>query len=256
MIDERAIIDPKATLAPDVSVGPWSIIGPDVTVGEGSVIGPHVVIKGPTRIGKGNKIFQFSSIGEDPQDKKYGGEETFLEIGDCNIIREGCTLNRGTRQGGGITKIGSHNLLMAYVHVGHDCIVQDHTVLVNYVGLAGHVTVKNYAILGGYSGVHQYCTVGAYSFLAFGSHIRKDVLPFVMVSGTEATTFGLNAEGLRRNGFSAEKITVLKQAYKIIFKEGLTVDEAIEQLQTLKSECSEVNLFIEGLQESTRGIVR
>lgn len=256
MIDERAIIDKKATLASDVSVGPWSIIGPDVTIDEGCVIGPHVVIKGPTRIGKGNKIFQFSSIGEDPQDKKYGGEKSFLEIGDYNIIRESCTLNRGTKQGGGITKVGDHNLLMAYVHIGHDCTVHNHTVLVNYVGLAGHVTIKDYAILGGYSGVHQFCTVGAYSFLAFGSHIRKDVLPFVMVSGTEATTFGLNAEGLRRNGFSAEQITTLKQAYKIIFKEGHTVEEALTQLQALKVECPEVDLFIQGLQESTRGIVR
>ena len=200
MIDTRALIHPKAELASDVEVGPYTVIGPDVMIGEGSWIGPHVVINGPTRIGRHNKIFQFASVGEIPQDKKYGGEPTLLEIGDRNVIREFCTLNRGTAQGGGVTRIGSDNWIMAYVHIAHDCQIGNHTIFANNASLAGHVVIEDHVILGGFTQVHQFCALGAHCFTAFGSGIAKDVPPYVMVAGHPAEPHGLNVEGLRRRG--------------------------------------------------------
>lgn len=257
-IDARAVIHPSAQIAENVSVGPYSIIGENVKIGEGTHIGPHVVVKSFTSIGKNNQIFQFASVGEDPQDKKYRGENTTLEVGDHNIIRECVTINRGTVQGGGSTKIGSHNLLMAYVHIAHDCHIADHTIFANNASLAGHVNVESYAVLSGFSMVHQYCTIGAYSFLTGGTGIVKDVLPYLTVSGSahEATVFGLNAIGLKRHGFSEEVLTHLKRAYKIIFRQNLTVSQAIDELKKLLPECKEVGVLIDRLEKSERGITR
>lgn len=256
MIDSRAEIDSKAKIAENVTVGPWTIIGPDVEIGSGTWIGPHAVIKGPTRIGKDNKIFQFASVGDDPQDKKYLGEKTFLEIGDRNVIRECCTINRGTVQGGGVTRIGDDNLFMAYVHIAHDCIIANQTIFSNYVGLAGHVTVEDYAIFGCYAAVHQFCTIGAHSFIARATMVTKDVLPYLLVSGYNAEACGLNTEGLKRRGFDAEAINQLRRAYKIIFRNDLTAMQAMEELAPLVSECAAIQPMIDALQKSERGIVR
>lgn len=256
VIDQRAIVDPRARIAGNVQIGPWTTIGPDVEIGEGTWIGSHVVIKGPASIGRNNKIFQFASVGEDPQDKKYQGEKTRLEMGDHNIIREGCTINRGTLHGGGVTKIRDGNLLMAYVHIAHDCIIGSNIIFANHASLAGHVCIQDHAILSGFSGVHQFCIVGAYSFVSKATMIVKDVLPYVLVDGREAAVCGLNTEGLKRRGFSAETILQLKRAYKTIFRKGLTVPQAIAELENMITECPEVQPLIDMLQTSTRGIVR
>ncbi len=256
MIDSRAVIHPRAELASDVEVGPYTVIGPDVIIGEGCWIGPHAVINGPTRIGRQNKIFQFASVGEIPQDKKFNGEATLLEIGDGNVIREFCTINRGTVQGGGTTRIGDDNWIMSYVHIAHDCQIGSHTVIANTVSLAGHVIIEDYVILGGFSKVHQFCTLGAHCFTAFDSGIAKDVPPYVMVSGYSAAPHGLNVEGLRRRGFGAETIAHLRRAYKIIYRSNLTVKEAIEQLKEMIAVCPEVELMVTCLENSERGIVR
>lgn len=254
MIDARAIIDPSARIAEDVTIGPWSVIGADVEISSGTKISSHAIIKGPTKIGRNNQIFQFASVGEDSQDKKYHGEKTFLEIGDNNVIREYSSIHRGTVQGGGLTKIGNNNLFMAYSHVAHDCIIGNNIIFANYAAAAGHVIVDDYAILSGYAGVHQFCQLGAHSFLGVGTLVRKDVLPYVLVDGHEAAVCGLNTEGLKRRGFSADAIAALKRAYKIIFRDGLTVAQAIEQLQELN--IPEINPMIVMLQQSKRGIVR
>lgn len=256
MRDSRAIIDPAAKLHASVSVGPFSMIDANVEIGEGTVIGPHVIIRGPTRIGKHNHIFQFSSIGEMPQDKKFGNEETRLEIGDYNVIREFCTLNRGTAQDQGVTKIGHHNLLMAYVHIAHDCVLEDHIVMANSASLAGHVHIESFVGLGGMSGVHQFCRIGAYSFAAGGSMIAKDVLPYIKVSGYYAKPFGLNAIGLERHQFSKEAIECLKEAYKIIYRQNLVVADALGELQKLEATCPEVTRMRVALENSERGIAR
>lgn len=256
MIDSRAVVDPKAKIADGVSIGPYSVIGPDVEIAEGTWVGPHVVINGPCRIGKENRIFQFSSIGEEPQDKKYNGEPTLLEIGDRNVIREFCTLNRGTAQGLGHTRMGNDNWIMAYVHIAHDCIVGDNTIFANNATLAGHVNIQDYAILGGACLIHQFCTIGANSFVGMGSAISKDVPPYLMVSGQPAKPHGLNVEGLRRRDFSDQAIKSLRQAYKVIYRSGLTVVKALEQLEPLKGEYEEVALFAEFIAQSERGIVR
>lgn len=253
MIDKTAIIDPSAVIAKDVHIGPYSIIGPDVEIGEGSWIGPHVVIQGPTRIGRDNKIYQFASIGEASQDKKYAGQRTYLEIGDRNIIREFCTFNRGTGQDT-VTKIGNDNLFMAYVHIAHDCQVGNHTIFANNASLAGHVTVEDHVILSGFSGVFQFCRVGAYSFATTNSVIIKDVPPFVKVSGYYAKPYGLNTVGLQRHGFAEEVMTRLRRAYKIIYRNGLTLANAIVELQ--KMECPEVNKLVQFIETSNAGIVR
>ena len=256
MIHSTAIIDPSARIAPDVEIGPWTLIGPNVEIGEGTWIGPHVVIQGPTRIGKHNKIFQFSSIGEMPQDKKFKGEQTFLEIGDHNIIREFCTFNRGTAQDKSFTRIGNHNLFMAYVHIAHDCVVGNHTVFANNASLAGHVVIEDYVILSGFSGIFQACRVGAYSFVSMGTLIDKDVPPFVKVSGVEPKPFGLNSIGMKRLGFGEETILNLKRAYKTIYRKGLTIKQAIEELEGMLAECAEIKFFIDFIHASERGIVR
>ena len=255
-IDPTAIIDPQASLESDVVVGPWTYIGPGVEIGAGSVIASHVVIKGPTRIGRHNQIFQFASVGEACQDKKYQGEPTRLEIGDHNVIREGVTLHRGTVQDQGVTRIGSHNLLMAYTHVAHDCIVGDHVILANNAALAGHVRVGDYAILGGFTAVHQFCHIGAHVMCGAGSVVLKDIPAYVMANGNTATPHGINVEGLKRRGFSAETLTYLKRAYKIIFRQGLTREQALPLLQEMAAEESAVQLLIDSLQSSSRGIIR
>ncbi|MES2141459.1 MAG: acyl-ACP--UDP-N-acetylglucosamine O-acyltransferase [Pseudomonadota bacterium] len=257
MIDLHAIVDPKAKLAENVSVGPWTIIGPDVEIGSGTIIGSHVVLKGPTKIGVNNKIYPFASVGDNPQDKKYQGEKTYLEIGDHNVIREYCTINRGTTQDKGITKIGNHNLFMVGSHIAHDCIIGNHTIFVNNVALAGHVTVGDHAILGAYSAVHQFCQVGEYSFIAAGSMVRQNVLPYILVEGGhDARACGLNKEGLKRNGFSNEAISSLKRSYKIIFRENLTVEQALEELKSSAADYPQVKLMAAALENSDRGIIR
>ncbi|OQW90506.1 MAG: acyl-[acyl-carrier-protein]--UDP-N-acetylglucosamine O-acyltransferase [Beggiatoa sp. IS2] len=257
MIDSRAVINPKAELDSDVEVGPYTIIDAHVRIGAGTQIGSHVVIKGPTTIGCHNRIYQFASLGEIPQDKKYVGEaETCLEIGDHNEIREFCTMNRGTVQGGGITRIGHHNWIMAYTHIAHDCQVGDHTVFANGASLAGHVRIEDYVTLGGFTLVYQFCMLGKYSFSGANSLIFKDVPPFVTVWGNRAKPYGINKEGLKRHGFSSETIRALHQAYKVIYKQNLTTEQAIEVLRKDAVTCSEINLLIDFLQQSQRGIVR
>lgn len=256
MIDSRAIIDSCAKIATNVTVGPWTIIGADVEIGEGTVIGSHVVVKGPTKIGKNNKIFQFSSVGEECQDKKYKGEPTRLEIGDDNIIREGCTLHRGTVQDQGLTKIGNHNLIMGYVHIAHDCRLGDHIILANNVALAGHAHVDDWAILGGFAGVHQFCRVGAHSMIGAASIILKDVPAYVMINGNPAVSYGINIEGLKRRNFSKATLQALMSAYKIVHRKGLVVEDALQQIKPMVSKTPELQLFIDSIESSTRGIIR
>jgi len=256
LIDPRAIIDPTALLADGVSIGPFSVIGAGVEIGANTWVGPHVVINGPTRIGRDNRIYQFASIGEAPQDKKYAGEPTRLEIGDRNLIREYCTINRGTVQGGGVTRIGDDNWIMAYVHIAHDCIIGNQTIFANCASLAGHVSVGDYVILGGFTIVHQFCALGAYSFCAMGSAISKDVPPYVMVSGHMAKPHGINSEGLKRQGFDAASLRAIREAYKLIYKSKLTMVQALEQLRELQKDSSEVGVLVTFLEKVTRGIVR
>ncbi|MBI3771203.1 MAG: acyl-ACP--UDP-N-acetylglucosamine O-acyltransferase [Gammaproteobacteria bacterium] len=256
MIDSRAVIDSSARIGEGVTIGPFSVIGPDVEIAAGTWIGPHVVISGPCKIGRDNKIFQFASIGAEPQDKKYSGEPTLLEIGDRNVIRECCTLNRGTVQGGGITRMGSDNWIMAYVHIAHDCVVGNNTIFANNATLAGHVTIEDYAILGGAALIHQFCCVGAHSFTAMGSSVAKDVPPFLMISGQMAQPHGLNVEGLKRRGFTADDILALRRAYKIVYRSNLTVVQALEELKGLAQENGHVARFAEFVAKSERGIVR
>ncbi len=255
-IDERAIIHPTAKIDEDVEIGPWTLIGPNVEVGAGTCIGSHVVIKENTKIGKHNKIHAFASLGDDPQHKGYTGADTFLEIGDRNIIREYCTLNRGTEEGGGVTRIGNDNFLMAYVHVAHDCVVGNETVFVNNSSLAGHVHVSDFATLGGFVGVHQRCFIGAYSFISRAAMVTKDVLPYILVANNPSGAHGLNKVGLKRHGFTTETLASLQQAYRVIFTSKLLVADAIAELQKMVATCPEIKLLIDGLNHSERGIVR
>lgn len=256
MIDSTAIIDKRAELASDVSVGPYSVIGADVRIDSGTVIGSHVVIKGPTSIGKDNRIYQFSSIGEDPQDKKYASEITRLEIGDRNTIREFATMHRGTQQDRGVTKIGSDNLFMAYTHVAHDCVIGDHVVMANGASLAGHVYLNSHAILGGFTLVHQFTKIGRYSFAAMGSAITQDVPPFVMVGGKPTKPHGINTVGMERNGFSAEDIRLIKKAYKIIYKMNMRLEDAIDELLKLDDNNANLAELVNFLRHVSRGILR
>lgn len=253
-IHPTAIIEEGAKLAKDVRVGPYAVIGPHVEIGEGTSVGAHAVITGHTRIGKQNRIFQFASLGEIPQDKKYAGEPTRLEIGDGNTIREFCTFNTGTAQDEGVTRVGSHNWVMAYVHIAHDCIVGDHTVLANNTTLAGHVEIGDHVILGGLTAVHQFCKIGAHVITGGGSIVYKDIPPYVMAAGQPAKPHGLNNEGLKRRGFSAESLATLKRAYKILYRDGLTLQEAMVQLDEMGA--PEVNLLTEFLRRAERGIIR
>jgi UDP-N-acetylglucosamine acyltransferase len=256
MISEHAIIHPSAKLGKGVSVGPGTIIGADVEIGDGTWIGPHVVIEGPTRIGKNNRIFQFASVGDEPQDTTYKGEKTSLEIGDENIIREYCMISRGTVKGGGITRVGNANFLMAFSHVGHDCEVGNHVIMINYAALSGHVLVNDYAIIGAYSAIHQFCHIGQYAFIARATYVTKDVLPYVMIAGHNTSACGINTVGLKRRGFSSAAVDGLRRAYKIVFRKGLTVQQAIAELEQMQTECPEVVPLIDALNSSTRGIVR
>lgn len=256
MIDSRADIHPSAKIAAEVRIGPWTIIDSDVEIGNGTWIGPHVVIRGPSIIGRENRIFQFCSIGDDPQDMKYSGEKTELWIGDRNTIREFCTINRGTEQDKGQTRIGNDNWIMAYVHIAHDCIVGDHCVFSNNATLAGHVCVGDYATLGGFAAVHQFCTIGSHSFLGNAALVSKDVPPYVMVAGKTSGIRGLNLEGLKRRGFSDATLLALKKAYRILYRNHFTLEQALSQLLTLGEEDSAVRLFVDFLQKTTRGIIR
>ena len=256
MIHPTAVIDPAAELAEDVSVGPYSVIAANVTIGAGTEIGPHVVIKGTTRIGCQNRIFQFASIGEEPQDKKYAAEPTALEIGDRNTIREFVTINRGTAQDDGVTRLGDDNWIMAYVHIAHDCRIGNETIFANNASLAGHVSVGDYAILGGFTLIHQFCQIGAYSLTAFGSGISKDVPPFVTVGGIPAKAHGLNMEGLRRRGFPEESRKALRRAYRTLYREKLSLQDALTALREQAASCAEVGMLVEFLEKQSRGIVR
>jgi UDP-N-acetylglucosamine acyltransferase len=256
LIDPRAVIDPRAQLAAGVTVGPYTVIGPNVTVGEGTWIGPHVVIDGPTRIGRDNRIFQFASLGAAPQDKKYQGEDTRLEIGDRNTIREFVTFNRGTVQDAGVTRIGDDNWIMAYVHIAHDCRIGNQTIFANNASLAGHVRIDDYVILGGFTLVHQFCHIGAHSLTAFGSGISMDVPPYVTVGGSPAHAHGLNMEGLRRRGFPEDVRRLLKQAYRTIYRENRPLAEALDTLRPLAADCPELDVLVRFLENRTRGITR
>lgn len=256
MIHPTAIVDPKAELASGVEIGPYSIIGPGVRIGSGTRIGPHVVMRGPMTIGRDNRIFQFASVGEDCQDKKYKGEPTELVIGERNVIREGCTLHRGTVQDKGVTRIGSDNLLMAYVHIAHDCVVGDGTIFANNATIAGHVHVGDGVILGGFTAVHQFVHIGAWAMTAFSSAVNQDIPAFVMVRGNMAEAHGMNFEGMKRRGYSAEVIAALRNAYKTVYLRGLKIEEALAQLEADAASMPEVKLFVDSIRTSTRGIVR
>jgi len=256
MIDSRAIIDSTAKIGKDVTIGPFSVIGANVEIGDGSWVGSNAVIKGRTKIGKENKIFQFASIGEDPQDQKYKGEDTGLEIGDRNIFREFTTINRGTVQDIGTTRIGNDNLFMAYVHIAHDCVIGNHTIFANNASLAGHVHIDDFVVLGGFAAIYQFCHIGIHAFVASAALVAKDVLPYIRVSGAWAKPYGLNTEGLRRRGFSQEQRNLLKEAYRIIYRQGLTIPEAIPKLEKLRDRLPEVEEFIKILQTAKHGIAR
>lgn len=255
-IHPTAIVDANARLEPGVEIGPYAIVGADVEIGSGTRIGPHATIVGPTRIGRDNRIFQFASVGEDPQDKKYAGEITRLEIGDRNRIREYVTIHRGTVQDRGVTSIGSDNLLMAYTHVAHDCRIGDNVIMANAASLGGHVEVQDWAILGGFTIVHQFCRIGAHSFCAMGSVVAKDVPPYVMAGGHPAEPRGINSEGLRRRGFSDEAIAAIRRGYRALYLAGLKLDEALERLRGLAATAPEVAALADFVAERSRSIVR
>ena len=257
-IDSSSIISNKASIHPDVIIGPFCIIGDDVEIDEGTNILSHSVIKGPTKIGKNNIIYQFSSIGEDTPDKKYKGENTKLIIGDDNIFREGVTVHRGTIQDKGITKIGNKNLLMAYTHIAHDCSVGDNNVFANNAGIAGHVSIGNHVVLGGYSAVHQFCNLGDYSFAGMNTSITMDVPAYTKVASNPARVIGINSVGMSRNEIPPESISLIKQAFKILYKKGLKLDDSLKQIDILKSETSDsyLEIFTESIKSSSRGILR
>jgi UDP-N-acetylglucosamine acyltransferase len=256
VIDPRAIVSPRARLAVDVQVGAFTVIGDDVTIGAGTIIGPHVVINGPTQIGAGNRISQFASIGDAPQDKKYQGEATRLEIGDRNVFREFCTVNRGTTHDKGVTRIGSDNLFMAYTHVAHDCVVGDKIVMSNCATLGGHVHLGDWVIMGGFSGVHQFCKVGPHAFIANNTAVTRDVPPFVMAVGQPAEPHSINSEGLKRRGYSEEQIRNLRNAYKILYRSDLKLADAVAQLKELGASQPEVAELVEFIGTSARSLVR
>tara|TARA_B110000116_G_scaffold164270_1_gene142074 strand:+ start:25 stop:795 length:771 start_codon:yes stop_codon:yes gene_type:complete len=256
MIDETSKIDPKADISSDAVIGPWCIIGPNVSIGSGTVIESSVIIRSNTKIGSNNRIFQFSSVGEDPADKKFTGEETWLEIGDNNIFREGVTLHRGTGSGGCLTKIGSDNLMMPYVHVAHDCIVGDNTVFANNVAISGHVVVGDWVILGGYAGVNQFLKIGDHAMIGAMSHITNDIPAYVIVSGRPASVRSINAIGLERRGFDKETVADIREAFKIIYKRNYSLQEAIDQLKAMSENCKALEILIVSLESSEKGIHR
>jgi len=256
MIHPTAIIDSSARIHPTANIGAYTIIGADVEIGESTTVASHVVIEGPTKIGKHNRIWSFSSLGGDPQDKKFHGERSLLEIGDRNTIREFCTLNRGTQDGIGITRIGNDNWIMAYVHIAHDCIVGNNTIFANAASLAGHVTIDDFVILGGFTLVHQFCQIGTHAFTSMGSIINRDVPPFVTVAGNFAEPRGVNSEGLRRRGYSSERITSIKRAYKTLYKSGLPLAEIRQTLTDEAKDVPDLRLFVEFMERSQRSLLR
>jgi len=255
-IHPSCLIDPGASIGEGVEIGPWTIVGPGVVIGDACKVASHVVLKGPTRIGRNNKIFQFSSIGEDTPAIAYSGESTTLSIGDNNIIREGVTIHRGMQQHNGETIIGNNNLLMAYVHIGHDCVVGDHVIMANNSSVSGHCNVGDYANIGGYAGVPQFRNIGAYTHIAGLSLVLKDVPAFVTAGGHPASAVGLNLEGMKRRGLGKPVIDALKQAYKVVYRNGLLLGEALEQLDESAAQCPEVAIFVQSIRDSQWGIVR
>ena len=256
MIDPHAIVSPQAELAADVDVGPFSVIGPGVRIGPRTVVGPHAVITGQTTIGADNHIYQFASLGDAPQDKKYAGEPTRLEIGDRNVFRESCTMNRGTIHDRGVTRIGDDNLFMAYSHVAHDCVVGSNTVFANCASLAGHVEIGDWVILGGLSAVHQHCKIGAHAFLAGGAIVTRDVPPYVMVAGNPSSPHMVNSEGLKRRGFTEEQVRSVREAYRLVYRSDLKLSEALERLEPSAREQPALRLFVDFIRSSTRSIIR
>jgi UDP-N-acetylglucosamine acyltransferase len=256
MIHATAIVDPAARIGASVSIGAYSVVGAGVEIGEGTSIGPHVVIEGTTRIGRDNRIFQFASIGAIPQDKKFGGEESRLIIGDRNFIREFVTLNRGTGDGGGATRIGNDNWIMAYAHVAHDCVVGNHTVFSNNATLAGHVEVGDYAILSGFAGVHQFCRVGAHAFIGMGCLVNGDVPPFVMVAADYGRPRGINSEGLKRRGFDTDRIAAIKRAYRTLYLGNRPLADARAELASMAADSKDVAVMLEFIDASERALVR
>lgn len=256
MIHPTAIIHSGARLAQGVQVGPYAVIGEHVEIGEGTTIGAHAVIVGHTRIGRNNRIFHHATLGEAPQDKKYAGEPTRLEIGDENTIREFCTLNTGTVQDLGVTRMGNMNWIMAYVHVAHDCDIGNQTTLANCTQLAGHVSIGDHAVLGGFTGIHQFCRVGAHAMTGVGSVVLADVPPYVMAMGNTAEPHGINSEGLKRRGFSAESISGIRRGYKTLYKSGLSLEEAKQALRRQADDCRELEMFVAFIESSKRSIIR
>jgi UDP-N-acetylglucosamine acyltransferase len=256
LIDSRAVVSSGARIHEDVVVGPFAVIGDEVEIGRGSRVDAHAVIKGPTTIGVENHVYSFASIGDDPQDKKYKGEHTRLEIGDRNTIREGCTINRGTTQDAGVTVVGSDNWIMAYAHIAHDCRVGNNTIFANNASIAGHVHVGDYAILGGFTAVHQFCRIGAHALTSMFSYVTKDIPAYVTVSGRPAEPRGVNAEGLKRRGFSAAQIRNIREAYRTVFRQAMKLDEAISVLEELVPDQPELELFLASLRDGTRGLAR
>jgi UDP-N-acetylglucosamine acyltransferase len=255
-IDPRAIVSPKAQLAPDVTVGAYTVIGDGVTIGAGTWIGPHAVVNGPTTIGQGNRIFQFASIGDAPQDLKYKGEPTTLVIGDRNVFREFTTMNRGTVGGGGVTTIGSDCLFMAYTHVAHDCHVGSRVVMANYATLGGHAVLGDWVIMGGYSGVHQFAKVGAHAFLGNNAAVTRDVPPYIMAVGSPAEPHSINSEGLKRRGFTPEQIRNLKNAYRVLYRSDLKLADAVVELAKRAETQPEIKPLVDFIGDSTRSLVR
>jgi UDP-N-acetylglucosamine acyltransferase len=255
-IHPTAIVAADAVIAEDVEIGPYAVVGAQVEIGAGSWIGPHAVIQGPTRIGRENRVFQFASIGDAPQDKKYAGEPTRLEVGDRNVFRESVTINRGTTHDRGVTRIGDDNLFMAYSHVAHDCTVGSHCVLANCATLGGHVELGDWVIMAGFSGVHQFCKVGAHAFLANNAAVTRDVPPYVMAVGQPARAHSVNSEGLKRRGFTGEQIRSIRDAYRLLFRSGAKQVEAVEELERMAQDRPEIAIFVEFIARSERGLAR
>ncbi len=255
-IHETALVDPAAEVADDAEIGPFSVIGPKVRIGAGSWIGAHVVVTGRTTIGENTRIFHSASMGEEPQDKKYGGEDTELVIGDNTTIREMCTFSRGTVEGGGKTIVGNNNWIMACVHIAHDCVLGDNIIMANNTSLAGHVTVGDWAILSGYSLIHQFCTVGEHSFTSFASYVNRSIPPYVTVSGEKAKARGVNTEGLRRRGYSAEQIQQVRRAYKLLYRSGIPLDEAVQKLREMAGEHDEIKPLVDFMDITEKSFIR
>lgn len=255
-IDPRAVVSPKAEVAADAQIGPFAVIGDDVSIGPGCWIGPHAVVNGPTVMGAGNKVFQFASIGDDPQDKKYQGERTRLVVGDRNVFREYVTVNRGTVTGSGETRIGNDNLLLAYSHVAHDCVLGDHIVMSNVVNLAGHVEVGDWVIFSGYAGAHQFCKIGAHAFIGNNTSVIRDLPPYVLATGHPAEPRAVNVEGLKRRGFSEEQIRAIRNAYRVLYRSELKLEDALAQLKDLAREHDVLGVFVEFIERSGRSLAR